>query len=384
MLSAGSNSLVPDWLPKRLAGSWQRCQDLGLRRNAAASIEPIEAPEVRCMLERNEQLLNIAQTELQTLSSSLNGTGHIAFVVDHLGFVVAAEGDMQNSGPLLRRIRRGVNLSEAVCGTNAAGTVLVEGQATLVHRGQHYFSELSSLDCFAAPIMAPSGRLLGALTISNSAAPQVPGVTELTQIAVSRMERTLIRNIRSPLLMRLHPHIDGLGSLAEGLVAIGSDGEVMGLNSAAARMLGSNAVTLTGDVLESVFECNPLRAMLPINNSITTLRVRGGLGVSALLTRNTSMTEDAVIRVKASSPTSRSHQDLRLVEPLSKRELQVLNHLKLGLTNQQLAQRLFLSEDSIKYHLKNIFSKLRAKSRLEAVKVARELDLIPEDHTISS
>ena len=380
MLSADSKYPVPDWLPKRLEGSWQRCQDLGLDRNAATRIEPIEAPEIRRMLERDEQLLNVAAVELQALLPALAGTGHIAFVVDDLGLVVAAAGDMQNAGPILGQIQRGVNLSEAVCGTNAAGTVIVERYPTFVRRSQHYFSELAALDCFAAPIMAPSGQLLGALTISNSTAPQVPGVAELIQIAVARMERSLVRNLESPLLIRMHPHIDGLGSSAEGLVAVGADGEVIGLNPSAARMLGIGAADLNGQSLETVFDTNPLRTMSLACSNATVLRVRGGLGVSAVLTRNAPLKSDSAIWIKPSKIRSRSDTDLRLIEPLSKRELQVLSFLKLGLTNQDIARRLFLSEDSIKYHLKNIFQKLRCKSRLEAVKVARELGLIPEDY----
>jgi DNA-binding CsgD family transcriptional regulator len=227
--------------------------------------------------------------------------------------------------------------------------------------------------------MAPSGQLLGALTISNSVSPQVAGVTELTQIAVARMERSLIREIKSPFVMHLHPHIDGLGSSTEGLIALGADGEVIGLNSAAVRMLGRRAAELTGQTLESVFDRNPLQFLSATSNSATVLRVRNGLGVSALLTRNSSPTISTEIRIKPSQVRNNARTDLRLIEPLSKRELQVLNHLKLGLTNHELARCLFISEDSIKYHLKNIFQKLRSKSRLETVKIARDLGLIPED-----
>ena len=383
MLSAASKYPVPDWLPKQLEGSWQRCQDLGLHRHSTARLEAVATPEARRMVARSEQLLNVAGVELQALLPALAGTGHVAFVIDDLGFVVATAGDLHNAGPILGRVQRGVNLSEAVCGTNAAGTVLIEGQPTFVRRGQHYLSELATLDCFAAPIIAPSGHLLGALTISNSTTQQVPGALELTQIAVARMERTFIRDIKSPFVMRLHPHIEGLGSATEGLLALGADGEVIGLNSAAARMLGSSAKTLSGQTLHSVFDCNPLQVMSPSTARATVLRVRGGLGVSAVLTRNPSSTTDSAIRIKPSSIGNKPQTDLRLIEPLSKRELQVLNHLKLGLSNHEIAKRLFISEDSIKYHLKNIFQKLRCKSRLETVKVARDLGLIPEEQAIA-
>ena len=384
MLSVGHQYPASSGLPKSLEDSWQRCQGLGLFRDTPMPMEPVEAREVQRILERNAPLLDTAHAELQTLSQALAGTGHIAFVVDDLGFVVSAVGDFPNAGPILGRLRHGMNLSEAICGTNAAGTVLLEKQPTFVRRGQHYLSDLSTLDCFAAPIMSPGGQLLGALTISSSTSAQAPGITELAQIAVARIEKALVCKLKSPLLLQLHPHVEGLGSAAEGLLAVGTDSEVLGLNSAAARMLGVGAAQFTGCALESVFDRNPLKIMSPSASSASMLQVRGGLGISALLERNAAAPTRPAIRVSALHTRKYTCTDLRLVEALSKRELQVLGLLKLGLTNQEIAQRMFLSADSIKYHLKNVFSKLQTKSRLEAVKVAGDLGLFLEERPMAS
>jgi DNA-binding NarL/FixJ family response regulator len=53
--------------------------------------------------------------------------------------------------------------------------------------------------------------------------------------------------------------------------------------------------------------------------------------------------------------------------PLSHREKQTLGLLVLGLTNAEIAQRLFLAESTVKCHLTSIFSKLGVRSRNEAV-----------------
>jgi LuxR family maltose regulon positive regulatory protein len=66
-----------------------------------------------------------------------------------------------------------------------------------------------------------------------------------------------------------------------------------------------------------------------------------------------------------------------LVEPLSERELEVLALLADGLTYQQIAQALFISLNTVKTHLKNVYSKLAVHDRQEAVAEARELDLLP-------
>jgi LuxR family maltose regulon positive regulatory protein len=72
-----------------------------------------------------------------------------------------------------------------------------------------------------------------------------------------------------------------------------------------------------------------------------------------------------------------SHVDL--VEPLSERELEVLQHIAQGWTNQEIAQELVLSLYTIKSHARNIFSKLGVKNRTEAVAKARLLGLLPRD-----
>jgi LuxR family maltose regulon positive regulatory protein len=65
-----------------------------------------------------------------------------------------------------------------------------------------------------------------------------------------------------------------------------------------------------------------------------------------------------------------------LVEPLSEREDAVLRLLAEGLTNRQLADRLMVAEGTIKTHLMNIYGKLNAHNRTQAIARARELGLI--------
>ncbi|WP_428311393.1 LuxR C-terminal-related transcriptional regulator [Hydrocarboniphaga sp.] len=65
-----------------------------------------------------------------------------------------------------------------------------------------------------------------------------------------------------------------------------------------------------------------------------------------------------------------------LIEPLSEREVDVLGLLGSGVKNKGMAKHLFVSENTIKFHLKNIFVKLGANSRSEAIITARRLGII--------
>jgi predicted ATPase/DNA-binding CsgD family transcriptional regulator len=62
-------------------------------------------------------------------------------------------------------------------------------------------------------------------------------------------------------------------------------------------------------------------------------------------------------------------------EPFSERELEVLSMLKSELNGPEIAQRLFISLNTVRYHTKNIYRKLQANNRLEAIRRAKELGL---------
>ena len=65
-----------------------------------------------------------------------------------------------------------------------------------------------------------------------------------------------------------------------------------------------------------------------------------------------------------------------LIEPLSPRELEVLQLIAQGLSNREISERLFIALVTVKGHNRKIFGKLEAKRRTEAVARARELGLL--------
>jgi ATP/maltotriose-dependent transcriptional regulator MalT len=78
------------------------------------------------------------------------------------------------------------------------------------------------------------------------------------------------------------------------------------------------------------------------------------------------------------SVSRRSAAELRLPgrSPLSGRELEVLELAARALSNAQIAAQLFIAEGTVKRHLTNIYAKLDAVSRLDAVNRARAAGLI--------
>lgn len=65
-----------------------------------------------------------------------------------------------------------------------------------------------------------------------------------------------------------------------------------------------------------------------------------------------------------------------LVDELSPREVEILREIGTGASNQEIADHLFLSVNTVKHHVHNILSKLGVSNRREAQKIAREKGLI--------
>ncbi|MCP4139301.1 MAG: winged helix-turn-helix transcriptional regulator [Chloroflexi bacterium] len=65
-----------------------------------------------------------------------------------------------------------------------------------------------------------------------------------------------------------------------------------------------------------------------------------------------------------------------LINPLSERELEILTLIAAGLKNKEIAEQLFISLNTVLYHVKNIYNKLGVKKRTLAIIKARELNLI--------
>ncbi|HEV2396146.1 MAG TPA: response regulator transcription factor [Candidatus Sulfotelmatobacter sp.] len=107
---------------------------------------------------------------------------------------------------------------------------------------------------------------------------------------------------------------------------------------------------------------------------------------SAVLSRNASAQQirAAAMAVAAGLQIARTNSpapaenetELAFVEPLTDRELRVLNLLADGLSNPQIARHLSISRNTVKFHVGSIIAKLGATSRTEAVTIGVKRGLI--------
>jgi LuxR family maltose regulon positive regulatory protein len=83
--------------------------------------------------------------------------------------------------------------------------------------------------------------------------------------------------------------------------------------------------------------------------------------------------------VPSPGPDSLELEMETLIEPLSKRELEVLGLIAAGLSNREISQELYIAVGTVKRHTNHIYGKLGVHSRTQAVARARALGLFQEN-----
>ena len=82
------------------------------------------------------------------------------------------------------------------------------------------------------------------------------------------------------------------------------------------------------------------------------------------------------VHLPAGSPFARNEARLKELG-ITPRELEILEAMAAGLSNREIGERLFVSENTVKTHAARLFDKLAARRRTQAVQLAKEAGLIP-------
>ena len=98
------------------------------------------------------------------------------------------------------------------------------------------------------------------------------------------------------------------------------------------------------------------------------------LGLKLTKTKETVVVKEVLIPAQQSFTLN----EMRLRElGITRRELEILELIAGGLSNREIAEKLFVSENTVKSHSSRLFDKLSAKRRTQAVQLGKELGLIP-------
>ena len=147
------------------------------------------------------------------------------------------------------------------------------------------------------------------------------------------------------------------------------------IDLAAARAMRGEGDTAAALISRALAEGGPagyvrsfLDAPRPVAVAIAALAASGDEGAAAAVSRR--------LAARPEAPRTGTSGGL-----LSPRERRVLQLLSLGFTNRELAERLFVSENTVKTHLKSVYGKIGARNRAEAAVRAQALGLSPAEGT---
>jgi NarL family two-component system response regulator LiaR len=106
------------------------------------------------------------------------------------------------------------------------------------------------------------------------------------------------------------------------------------------------------------------------------------LGLKLTRTREVMVVKEVPVRVEVPIPVAATgpfvrNEARREQLGITPRELEILEAMASGLSNREIAERLFVSENTVKTHATRVFDKLSAKRRTQAVQLAKEAGLIP-------
>ena len=99
------------------------------------------------------------------------------------------------------------------------------------------------------------------------------------------------------------------------------------------------------------------------------------LGLKLTRTKQTVVVREVMVPVATTGPFEVNAASIERFG-LTPRELEILGLIAEGLSNREIAERVFVSENTVKTHSAKLFAKLNAKRRTQAVQIAKEAGII--------
>ena len=240
---------------ERVVRSWSRSLAAGLDPTSRPrATEHASSGTLRQLLSSNPTLLAHSRPVMEYLFEQVRHSQSVVVLADPRGMLMHTLGDPQFVDRAERiSLTGGASWHEEHRGTNAIGTALFERNAVQVHGGEHFLERNGFLTCAASPIFSANGELLGILDISGDSRSGQSHTLGLVSTAARMIEnRLLVATCKRSIRLHLHPHPEGIGSVAEGIIAVSEDGWITGANRAALEQLGLRLADLGALQLDQV------------------------------------------------------------------------------------------------------------------------------------
>ena len=231
---AAHEGYLDGWIER----SWKRCLSIGYQPQTAVEFAQISTQDLRRVDVENHELVHAAKPLMEKLGRAIASTQYFAILTNAQGIVIDSNGPIDQTDKRAKLISRiGVDLSEKAIGTTAIGAVLTELQPVWLHRGEHFFDDNTAFSCAGSPLFGSRGQCIGMLDLTGIMVPERPELKHLTSLTARTIENALLLQQPHKLLLRINWPGQPLGEDTDGLIALNSDGCILGANQTARLML---------------------------------------------------------------------------------------------------------------------------------------------------
>lgn len=247
-------------LRSEIADSWQRSINAGLSCNAALDRENLSKDSVADLQAQHHRLIEASFPEIKQLQDYCASEGGLIILADAKATLLGVEGDKRFMDSQTRyALEAGADWSEAVRGTNAIGTALIDGASVMINGHEHFLDKVSHLSCCSAPLFDGAGQMVGVLDLTSPKDTRAlpPNLSLVRQAARNIENRLFCSQHQQQIVLSLHSRPEYLRSSWQGLLAMELDGHIQAINEQACQLLSRKREQLVGKNLEELFGIRP-------------------------------------------------------------------------------------------------------------------------------
>ena len=331
--------------------SWRRSASSGLSPGQFAVPHTADG-------DRDGLLVRAARPVLSSLTDDLASTTVGVVLTGREGDILDRWVPERSLGSRFDRVHLapGFVYTEPAVGTNGIGTAIAARRPAFVRGSEHYAEALTALACAAAPIMDPRTRhVLGVIDLTCSARDSSPLMLALARRAAREIEERLVDDTAIVERVMMRQFLQKRRGSKRPLVF--ANQRVVLTNTAAAGLITAEDEPLLRRKAEEMMTTASTDAVEVVLTNGRRLAIRcepildGGAALGVVMHLDVG-----------SDPRSRP---LLGLGSLTDTERVVANLVAEGLTNRQIAERVFISRHTVDFHLRSIFRKVGVASRVE-------------------
>jgi PAS domain S-box-containing protein len=227
-------------IKKCIEESHQRCQANQLDRNLKYSNRIIEGAELRDVMERKRELIEISKPFIEHLYGIVKGSDFFTILTDEKGCILNVIGDEKILKEAFDvKMIPGAYMDEDHIGTNAMSLVLKGKKPVQISGEDHYIKAYHKWTCSAAPILDENKNLIGVLDLTGYFDSVNLHTLGMVVAAVNAIEKIREVNEYHKKLVFAKHYVDTVvDSIAAGIMTSGMDGTIKTLNRHIIDMFG--------------------------------------------------------------------------------------------------------------------------------------------------